>query len=123
MTIGHVLPRLLAGQLKVSYSDIFREFNYDDSGPEDEEEDNDPGAEAMAPLPEGMEALQKASAWYVVSHDVGKNPYLEKARTEQLGGAGEKEFTQAPLLFLSFPWVSAYEHLCAIKRMRSKPTS
>ncbi|CAN0335609.1 unnamed protein product, partial [Ascophyllum nodosum] len=78
--------------------------------------DDNSGDQPLAPAPEGVEALQKASAWYFVSHSEETNPNIRVAQRDWRERGKELRWGERPpLLFLSFPWVSAHEHLCVIK--------
>lgn len=86
--------------------------------------------------PDGVEAYQKASAWYQVAYSDETNPFLAEARKAwdgcsqgtrskrdgggQRGGRGEegRGFDEPHMLYLSFPWICAHEQLCQIKEMR-----
>lgn len=56
--------------------------------------------------PDGMEAYQKASAWYHVSYSGITNPFIAEARKAEPG------HSQPYMLYLSFPWICAYQRLC-----------
>lgn len=124
-----------AGQVKAHYRGIFQEHNhgYDDyngdekeeeegdgeweqKGEDEEKEDNDDYSEddSFPSPPEGADALQKASAWYFVAHSPDHNPYMREALCRE----GDYN-RRPPMMFLSFPWVSAHEHLCVIKRAKT----
>lgn len=82
----------------------------DQSDSDDDDADDD--ADERPPV--GVERLQKASAWYVVSHSPDTNPYVKTVRT------WDAKMSRAwpPCMFLSFPWVAAHDHLCEIKRVK-----
>ena len=85
--------------------------------------DDNSGDQPLAPAPEGVEALQKASAWYFVSHSEETNPNIRVAQRDWRERGKELRWGERPpLLFLSFPWVSAHEHLCVIKRSVEEQT-
>lgn len=85
--------------------------------------------------PEGVEAYQKASAWYHVAYADTTNPFLADARKSWRGRSQETAvdggvcggrggrgdvgggFNEPHILYLSFPWICAHEKLCQIKEM------
>lgn len=75
------------------------------------------GSPRLKHAPEGAEAYQKASAWYYVSHSDTTNPYLSKGRDEWQGKERSQQKGSQLIMYLSFPWVCAYEQLCQIKRI------
>lgn len=87
-------------------------------------EGSDDSSLFLKDAPEGAEAYQKASAWYYVSHSDDTNPYMSEGRKEwreeescRVGGSSREQVPPL-IMYLSFPWVCAYEQLCQIKKMR-----
>lgn len=98
----------------------------DEDGSEEDELEDEEGARGSqdrdhrgGSIPEGMELFKKASAWYYVSHSDETNPYMSDARKKWNASAGHNGSAREPeLMYLSFPWVCAYQQLCQIKRMK-----
>lgn len=130
------MVRLRCQQIKAKYRAKFQDHVHDDDDDDnpdsDFEEQYEEGEEALFdegdeehggrqsddPLlrnaPDGMEAYQKASAWYYVSYSDATNPYIAEARSAGVG------LNQPHMLYLSFPWICAYQQLCQIKEMSLK---
>ena len=93
-----------------------------DVGGEDEEGGVRESEDENGGMPQGTELFKKASAWYYVSHADKTNPYMRHAREqwEASGGDNSGSARQQPeLMYLSFPWVCAYQQLCDINRMKA----
>lgn len=100
-----------------------------EDGDQTDPEDNDEGDDTDGrPIP-SVERLQKASAWYFVSHSPETNVYVHRVRVEAkrrntIGGSwgtrqdGVNDMWPTTMMSLSFPWVAAHEYLCETKRVR-----
>ena len=102
-----------------------KEGEEEEEDEEEEEEEEEEGGEEGAPggvdkeypvggTSEEIELFKKASAWYFVSHSDETNPYLRDARVRW-----KRDDRELGYMYLSFPWVCAYQQLCQIKRMKT----
>jgi len=73
----------------------------------------------MQDAPDGIEWYQKASAWYYVSYSDRTNPFMMKAREDWQRG----DSRGSAMMFVSFPWICAFEQLCQIKAIRAEQVS
>lgn len=129
-------------QIKAKYRAKFQDHDHDDDEPdsnfdggsedggvaasdeiEDAEDDDNYGrGDSDDPIvkdaPQGIQVYQKASAWYHVAYSDVTNPFIAEGRKAGKGdGSGRGEMSKPHMIYLSFPWICAYEHLCQMKEM------
>lgn len=83
--------------MKAFYRNVFEESGQEDTnsleeaGRDGDGGEEDSGEKPLPTAPVGAEALQKASAWYFVSHSEETNIYIREAKREWRGQGGVRK--------------------------------